>query len=117
MTLDPSLAGESFCYLTTTGLRSGKPHEIEIWFALDGATLYLLSGGGEGSDWVKNFKTKSEAAVRIGEASYHGHARLVDGGDEDAQARRLLLEKYGPTYAGDLSNWGRTAVPVAIDIA
>ena len=26
-------AGEQFCYLTTTGRVTGRPHEVEIWFA------------------------------------------------------------------------------------
>ena len=34
----------------------------------------------------------------------------------DALARRLLLEKYEPAYSGDLSEWGRTALPVAVDL-
>lgn len=37
------LAAESVAYLTTTGRVSGKPHAIEIWFALDGATLSTCS--------------------------------------------------------------------------
>jgi nitroimidazol reductase NimA-like FMN-containing flavoprotein (pyridoxamine 5'-phosphate oxidase superfamily) len=48
-----SLASEDYCYLTTTGRVTGHPHEIEIWFGMDGDTIYLLSGGGEKSDWVK----------------------------------------------------------------
>jgi hypothetical protein len=35
---------------------------------------------------------------------------------EDALARHLLLEKYSPAYSGDLTGWGRTALPVAIDL-
>jgi hypothetical protein len=38
-----TLAGEDFCYLTTTGRVTGRPHTIEIWFALEGGTLYTLS--------------------------------------------------------------------------
>lgn len=52
--LSPPLAGEDYCYLTTTGRVTGKPHEIEIWFGLIGNTCYLLSGGMDKSDWVKN---------------------------------------------------------------
>ncbi len=44
---DPALAGEQYCYLTTTGRVTGRPHTIEIWFALDGGTLYMLAGGRE----------------------------------------------------------------------
>ena len=46
--------GDDYCYLTTTGRRSGRPHRIEIWYARSGETLYLLAGGGRPSDWVRN---------------------------------------------------------------
>ncbi len=36
---DASLAGESYCYLTTTGRKSGEPRTIEIWFALENGVL------------------------------------------------------------------------------
>jgi deazaflavin-dependent oxidoreductase (nitroreductase family) len=109
-------ADEDFCYLTTTGRVSGKPHEIEIWFGLENDTLYLLSGGGDTSDWVKNLRKTPAVAVRIGERSFKGHARVVSETKEDALARRLLLEKYAPGYSGDLSDWGKNALPVAVDL-
>src|SRR5437762_12235586 len=56
MTEFASFADEDFCYLTTTGRVSGKAHTIEIWFALHDNTVYMLSGGGEKSDWVKNLR-------------------------------------------------------------
>jgi deazaflavin-dependent oxidoreductase (nitroreductase family) len=55
-----------FCYLTTTGRVSGRPHTIEIWFALRDRTLYLLSGGRDRSDWVRNLLAHPEVTVRIG---------------------------------------------------
>jgi hypothetical protein len=36
---------------------------------------------------------------------------------EDETARRLVVEKYTPRYRGALTDWGRTALPVAIDWA
>jgi hypothetical protein len=52
MTADlDQLAAEDFCYLTTRGRVSGRPHTIEIWFAQSERTLYMLAGGREGSDW------------------------------------------------------------------
>lgn len=111
-----ALAGEEYCYLTTTGRRSGRPHEIEIWFGLDGSTLYLLSGGRDRSDWVRNLRVAPEVSVRIGDARFAGRARIVDAPEEHATARRLLLEKYAPRYSGDLSDWGRNALPVAVDL-
>ncbi len=110
-----------FCYLTTTGRVSGRPHTIEIWFALDGRTLYLLSGGGDRSDWVRNLLAWPEVTVRIGRRDapgLAGRARVVaPGTDEDALARRLVFAKYQPTYGGDLSGWRRSSLPVAVDLA
>ena len=114
MPFDPSLAGESHCYLTTTGRVSGRPREIEIWFDLDGATLYLLSGGGDRSDWVKNLLARPEVTVRIGDTVLAGRARVVEDAAEDARARRLLIEKYGGP-GRDLERWRRTALAVAVD--
>ena len=114
-----SLAGEAFCYLTTTGRVTGQPHTIEIWFALNGPTLYMLSGNGprHRADWVRNLMKTPAVNVRISDREFAGVGRVVEGSEEDALARRLLLEKYEATYSGDLSEWGRTALPVAVDIA
>ena len=116
MAVDPSLASESYCYLTTTGRMSGEPREIEIWFGLDGDTLYMLSGGRDRSDWVKNLIREPRVRVRIADRSFEGQARIVSAEDEDARARHLLLQKYSAGYGGDLSEWGQTALPVAVDL-
>lgn len=36
---------EQYAYLGTTGRVTGAEHEIEIWFASDGTTVWLISGG------------------------------------------------------------------------
>ena len=116
MALD-DLAAEQFCYLTTTGRVSGEPREIEIWFGLDGGTLYMLAGGGEKANWVRNIRKNPAVSVRIAGRTFATTGRVVEaGGAEDATARRLLVEKYQPGYANDLGNWGRTALPVAVDL-
>jgi deazaflavin-dependent oxidoreductase (nitroreductase family) len=111
-----SLAQETYCYLTTTGRVSGQPREIEIWFGLEGSTLYMLSGGGERSDWVKNLIANAEVRVRIAHRTFDGRARIVTDPDEGALAGRLLFEKYAADYSSDLSSWRDTALPVAVDL-
>jgi len=110
-----ALAGEDFCYLTTTGRVTGRPHTIEIWFALDGLTLYMLSDGRDRSDWVRNMQRTPEVTVRIANERFQGHARGVEDAGEDELARRLLIDKY-ETRPGSLSNWRRTALPVAVEL-
>jgi deazaflavin-dependent oxidoreductase (nitroreductase family) len=116
MPLEPALASEPYCYLTTAGRVTGKPHTVEIWFGLQGDTLYLLSGNRERSDWVRNLRRRPEVRVRLIERTYEARGRVVMDEAEATLARRLLFEKYNPGYARDLSNWRDTALPVALDV-
>jgi deazaflavin-dependent oxidoreductase (nitroreductase family) len=113
-----ALAEEDFCYLTTTGRVSGRPHEIEIWFSLvpETRTLYMLSGGRDRSDWVRNLRRDPEVTIRIAGDELGGHARGVRDAEEDELARRLLVEKY-ESRPGSLANWRRSALPVAVDLS
>jgi deazaflavin-dependent oxidoreductase (nitroreductase family) len=117
MALDSAFGDQDYCYLTTTGRRSGRPREIEIWFGLDGEVLYMLSGGRDRSDWVKNLQAEPRVSVRIADEVTGGRARIVVDPEEDRKARALLVDKYGPRYSGDLSSWRRDALPVAVDLA
>jgi deazaflavin-dependent oxidoreductase (nitroreductase family) len=115
-------ADEQYCYLTTTGRISGEPREIEIWFGVAHANLYMLSGSGADdgrprAHWVRNLLKAPAVTVRVAGHTFPGRARLVERGtEEDALARRLLVAKYQPGYANDLSGWGRTALPVAVEL-
>lgn len=110
------LAEEDYCYLTTTGRVTGRPHEVEVWFALEGSILYMLSGGGDGADRVKNIRRIPETTVTIDGSTYEGRGHIVDGAEEDGLARRLLFEKYQPRTGGDLMHWRGSALPVAVDL-
>ncbi len=111
------LGALDYCYLTTVGRVSGDAHEIEIWFALHDGILYLLSGGRDGSDWVKNLRANADVTVRLGAETRAARARMVTRSDEDELARRLLVKKYRPRYSGELEEWGRTSLPVAVEWA
>jgi deazaflavin-dependent oxidoreductase (nitroreductase family) len=108
------LGSEPFCYLTTTGRVSGRSHRIEIWFAPHDDVVYLLSGGREDADWVRNILVSPQVVLEIADVKRLTHARVVEPGtDEDALARQLLLEKYdGP--GENLTEWARMSLPIAI---
>src|SRR5262245_34525957 len=94
----PEVALQQYCYLTTTGRRTGQPHTIEIWFGLEGSTLYLMAGGREKSDWVRNLQKQPEVQVRLDGITYPATARIVVDGGEDAKVRQMLVAKYQPGY-------------------
>ena len=112
-----ALVAESFCYLTTRGRVTGRPHEIEIWFSLvpQTRTLYMLAGGGDRADWVRNLRREPAVTIRVSGRELKGKARIVEDGEEDELARRLLVEKYERS-PGSLSGWRRRALPVAVDL-
>jgi deazaflavin-dependent oxidoreductase (nitroreductase family) len=112
-----ALKNEEYCYLTTTGRKSGNPHEIEIWFGMEGSTLYLLSGGADGSDWVKNLRVNPSVGVRIAKHAFQATARVVQNIQEESLARPMLAAKYQNWREGQkLSDWARNALVVAIDL-
>lgn len=119
-----SVDREPYCYLTTVGRRTGQPHVVEIWFGVHDGALYLLAGGRDQSDWVRNVIRHPQVEVRFGtrEASPHlGQARVVHGREEpalDATARSVLAAKYqGWTSGQPLSSWARTALAVEIRLS
>lgn len=110
------VASQDFCYLTTSGRVTGNPHRIEIWFVLVDQTVFLMAGERDRSDWVRNLMITPDVELELGGRKRVTRARVVeDGTDEDALARRAMLEKYAERDGGDLSTWGRTALVVAVD--
>ena len=107
---------QPFAYLTTTGRRSGRPHRIEIWFAVEDNRLYMMSGGHRRADWVRNLQANPQVTVELDGETREGAARIVQAGTrEDARARELLVEKY--RAGNNLDEWGKTALPVVVTFA
>ncbi|WIG58242.1 MAG: hypothetical protein OJF49_000987 [Ktedonobacterales bacterium] len=106
-------ASEPYAYLTTIGRRTGQPHRIEIWFATQDGRVYLLAGGRERSDWVRNLQANAHVMVELGNETHVGVACVLQPGTaEDQRARALLVHKY--RKGDNLDEWGRTALPVVI---
>ena len=114
--LPEELAKRSLCYLTTTGRVSGDPHEIEIWFAVRNGKVYILSGGRDRYDWVKNIAKTPAVRIRIDDQTFTGAGRIVEPSDpEDRVAREALMAKYYGWHEGQpLNSWATESLPVSI---
>lgn len=109
------MAADDYCYLTTTGRRTGRAHRIEIWYETDGDRTYLLAGSGLGADWVQNLVADPNVVVELDGRTSPATARVVDEPGEAERARTLVFAKYSPRYDGDLSGWRERALPVAVE--
>jgi hypothetical protein len=84
-------------------------------FSVEDGRLYLLSGGRERADWVRNLQANAQVTVELGDETHVGLAHVLEAGDPaDQLARQLLVPKYADTE-DDLDAWGRTSLPVVID--
>jgi deazaflavin-dependent oxidoreductase (nitroreductase family) len=110
------LSDEQHCYLTTVGRVSGRKHTIEIWFALSGSSLFMLSGNRDRSDWVRNAMKHPRVTIRIRDRVFEADARIIEDAEEDALARRLLRDKYADPGITWFPDWIVTALPVAFDL-
>ena len=87
-----------YLYLTTTGRRTGRPREIEIWFTRRDGRFYLVSERRERAGWVRNLRALPRVKVRVGRRTFPARARVVEARSEPALARavkRLSEKKYG----------------------
>lgn len=107
------------CYLTTTGRRSGRPHEVEIWFGALDATLYLVSGNGPTADWYRNALADPHVTVRIDAIVHRGRARPVTDPAERERAGDLMRAKYvwdgDPDIGLTYEAWCYTVPALAVD--
>lgn len=113
--LPPGWAESALYYVTTTGRRTGRPHEVEIWCVAVGDALYLMAGSGMASDTVRNALASPSVTVRVGSDVREARASLVSDPAEDAAVRVAMVTKY-ESVQGELATWGRTALPLRLDI-
>lgn len=95
------MASEKYLYLCTTGHRSGKRHEIEIWYVEHEGCNYLVSEKGEVAHWVRNIRADPAVRFRLGrgwddDAAYtEGSASFPDEVSLLAAVKAKMDAKYG----------------------
>ena len=83
-----------YLYLTTTGHRSGQPHEIEIWFVEYGGCYYLIAEKREASHWVRNLRANSAVRFRLGDQTADGTATVPEDPDLIAAVQGKMEAKH-----------------------
>ena len=119
--LNAAEAASRFGYLRTIGRVTGREYEIEIWFAADPEEpqrLFLLSGGRDRSNWVRNLRREPALRFRIGERVWQGSGReLAPSDPQDARARDLVCAKYNSDMSADgARDFHDGALPVVIEL-
>src|SRR5215472_6005185 len=87
------VAGKQTTRLTHYGRKTGKPHEVTIWFVLDGDRLYIGTANVK-RHWVRNVQTTPKIKLSIGGENFEGNARFLTDRAEHERAMTAIRRKY-----------------------
>ena len=87
------VAGKQTTVLTHYGRKTGKPHEVTIWFVLDGDKLYIGTAN-VNRQWVRNVQKTPQVRLSIGAENFKGTARFLSDRSEHEQAMSAIRHKY-----------------------
>ena len=109
------IAGRSTLILTHYGRKSGKPHEVKIWFVVDGDKVFIGTADVR-HQWVKNVQKNPRIKFSVGGEKFEAEARFLDDAAERDRALAAAGRKYwmySPVFAlgkmlialGLMRNW------------
>lgn len=87
------VAGKQTTRLTHYGRRTGKPHEVTIWFVLDGDRFYIGTAN-VNRQWVQNVRKTPQIRLSIGGEAFEGRARFLEDRAEHERAMAAIRRKY-----------------------
>lgn len=85
-------------HLNTTGWKSGKQHQIEIWFVQSNERFYIMSELRQRAHWVQNIIHNPRISFTVNHTTVTGTARIIDQDTEPeltAEISNLMCTKYG----------------------
>ena len=89
-----SLNRTSLIELTVLGRKTGKPRTVKIWFVATQDKIYVSSGRGSDSQWIKNLKHTPSVTCQIGSTRLQGTATWREGPQVQEEIFPLFFRKY-----------------------
>jgi deazaflavin-dependent oxidoreductase (nitroreductase family) len=87
------VAGKQTTRLTHYGRKTGKLHEVTIWFVLDADKLYIGTAN-VNRQWVRNVQKTPQIRLSIGGERFEGTARFLADRAEHERAMAAIRRKY-----------------------
>src|SRR5205823_105653 len=87
------VAGKQTATLTHYGRKTGKPHEVTIWFVLDVDRLYIGTAN-VNRQWVQNVQKTPQVKLSIAGENVEGTARFLTDRAEHERAMAAIRRKY-----------------------
>ena len=104
----------SLLELTVTGRRTGRPRTVTVWFVATADRLYVTSGRGADSQWIKNVRHTPAVGCRIGTTRLRGPAVYLEGARVRDEIFPLFFHKYFLARVMRWFGWYKEAFAVEI---
>ncbi|HVB05074.1 MAG TPA: nitroreductase family deazaflavin-dependent oxidoreductase [Acidimicrobiales bacterium] len=108
--------GRRIMILTTTGAKSGQPHETPLGFSWDGDRMVLSAANGgapKHPDWYLNLLASPEVTVELGTEKYQ--ATAVDSEGEEYDRLVVARSESNPAFVRNQSRTTRRIPLVWLD--
>jgi len=87
------VADRSTVQLTHIGRKSGKAHQVTIWFVVQGERI-LLPTSNIDRNWVRNVRKAPHVELSIGAEKFAGEARFLDSAADRERVEAVVRRKY-----------------------
>src|SRR5215831_1093235 len=87
------IAGKQTTRVTHYGRKTGKPHEVTIWFVLDRDKLFIGTAN-VNRQWVRNVQKTPKIKLSMGGESFSGTTRFLTDRAEHERAMAGIRRKY-----------------------
>jgi len=87
------VAGKQTTRLTHYGRKTGKLHEVTIWFVLNDDRLYIGTANVK-RQWVRNVQKTPKIKLSVGGETFEGNARFLTDRAEHERAMAAIRRKY-----------------------
>ncbi|PYX06366.1 MAG: hypothetical protein DMG88_18550 [Acidobacteria bacterium] len=88
-----AIAGRQTLTLTHYGRKTGKPHDVTIWFVADGDKVYIGTAN-VNRQWVRNLQKTPRIRLAVGGETFEGEARFLAERSEHERAMAAIRRKY-----------------------
>jgi deazaflavin-dependent oxidoreductase (nitroreductase family) len=88
-----AVAGRQTLTLTHYGRKSGKPYDVTIWFAVEGAKVYIGTAN-VSRQWVRNVQKTPQIRLAVGGERFEGEAHFLAERTEHERAMTSIRRKY-----------------------
>lgn len=108
--------GRMVLLLTTTGRKSGLPHNVPVQYEEIDGEIYVGSARGKEADWFRNILANPEVKVQVGRRHFVGIAKPVTDPIVIADFLEIRLQRHPRMVGAIMRRAGLPHNPTRLDL-